>query len=146
MRCAFYKPACIFQAIDILKTTELYVPHLKEDKVYSDPVATDLVGALLAVRILPRSLSSFVLIHFATESGKSVCKSRALSRAILVFFLFTLFRHRIRLIVSAHSVGIEKIVGGFRETVHYQGYHEPDQLAHADERFPRTAGNRGDTG
>lgn len=41
------------QAIDILKTTELYVPHLKEDKaMYSDPVATDLVGALLAVRIL----------------------------------------------------------------------------------------------
>lgn len=28
------------------------MPHLKEDKVYSDPVATDLVGALLAVRLL----------------------------------------------------------------------------------------------
>jgi len=42
------------QAIDILKTTELYVPHLKEDRAMcSDPVATDLVGALLAVRILP---------------------------------------------------------------------------------------------
>lgn len=41
------------QAIDILKTTELYVPHLKEERaMYSDPVATDLVGALLAVRIL----------------------------------------------------------------------------------------------
>ncbi|CAL7936682.1 unnamed protein product [Xylocopa violacea] len=32
-------------AIEILKTTELYVPSLKEDL---DPVATDLVGALLA--------------------------------------------------------------------------------------------------
>ncbi|KAL6259132.1 hypothetical protein P5V15_009054 [Pogonomyrmex californicus] len=41
--------AQIDKAIDILKTTELYVPHLKEDKaMYSDPVATDLVGALLA--------------------------------------------------------------------------------------------------
>jgi len=41
------------QAIDILKTTELYIPHLKEDRaICSDPVATDLVGALLAVRIL----------------------------------------------------------------------------------------------
>ncbi|XP_012530856.1 high affinity cAMP-specific and IBMX-insensitive 3',5'-cyclic phosphodiesterase 8 isoform X7 [Monomorium pharaonis] len=41
--------AQIDKAIDILKTTELYVPHLKEDRaMYSDPVATDLVGALLA--------------------------------------------------------------------------------------------------
>lgn len=40
--------AQIEKAIDILKTAELYVPHLKEDRVYSDPVATDLVGALLA--------------------------------------------------------------------------------------------------
>ncbi|KAM0725260.1 High affinity cAMP-specific and IBMX-insensitive 3',5'-cyclic phosphodiesterase 8 [Formica fusca] len=41
--------AQIDKAINILKTTELYVPHLKEDRAtYSDPVATDLVGALLA--------------------------------------------------------------------------------------------------
>ncbi|XP_014467435.1 PREDICTED: high affinity cAMP-specific and IBMX-insensitive 3',5'-cyclic phosphodiesterase 8A isoform X2 [Dinoponera quadriceps] len=40
--------AQIDKAIDILKTTELYVPHLKEDKIYNDPVATDLVGALLS--------------------------------------------------------------------------------------------------
>ncbi|XP_032689569.1 high affinity cAMP-specific and IBMX-insensitive 3',5'-cyclic phosphodiesterase 8 isoform X2 [Odontomachus brunneus] len=40
--------AQIDKAIDILKTTELYVPHLKEDKIYNDPVAQDLVGALLA--------------------------------------------------------------------------------------------------
>ncbi|XP_018307172.1 high affinity cAMP-specific and IBMX-insensitive 3',5'-cyclic phosphodiesterase 8A isoform X2 [Mycetomoellerius zeteki] len=41
--------AQIDKAIDILKTTELYVPHLKEDRAMcSDPVATDLVGALLA--------------------------------------------------------------------------------------------------
>ncbi|XP_012230148.1 high affinity cAMP-specific and IBMX-insensitive 3',5'-cyclic phosphodiesterase 8 isoform X2 [Linepithema humile] len=41
--------AQIDKAIDILKTTELYVPHLKEDRaMYSDPVATDLVGALLS--------------------------------------------------------------------------------------------------
>ncbi|XP_029161012.1 high affinity cAMP-specific and IBMX-insensitive 3',5'-cyclic phosphodiesterase 8-like isoform X2 [Nylanderia fulva] len=41
--------AQIGKAIDILKTTELYIPHLKEDRAtYSDPVATDLVGALLA--------------------------------------------------------------------------------------------------
>lgn len=34
------------------------MPHLKEDKaMYSDPVATDLVGALLAVRILPLFVS-----------------------------------------------------------------------------------------
>lgn len=51
-----YEP-CITQAIDILKTTELYVPHLKEDKVYSDPVASDLVGALLSVRLLQLSIS-----------------------------------------------------------------------------------------
>ncbi|XP_071862597.1 phosphodiesterase 8 isoform X2 [Bombus fervidus] len=35
----------IEKAIDILKTTELYVPSLRED---TDPVTTDLVGALLA--------------------------------------------------------------------------------------------------
>ncbi|XP_029660401.1 high affinity cAMP-specific and IBMX-insensitive 3',5'-cyclic phosphodiesterase 8 isoform X3 [Formica exsecta] len=41
--------AQIDKAINILKTTELYVPHLKEDRAtYSDPVVTDLVGALLA--------------------------------------------------------------------------------------------------
>ncbi|XP_072746972.1 high affinity cAMP-specific and IBMX-insensitive 3',5'-cyclic phosphodiesterase 8 isoform X2 [Anoplolepis gracilipes] len=41
--------AQIDKAINILKTTELYVPQLKEDRAtYSDPVATDLVGALLA--------------------------------------------------------------------------------------------------
>ncbi|XP_019699377.1 high affinity cAMP-specific and IBMX-insensitive 3',5'-cyclic phosphodiesterase 8 isoform X3 [Harpegnathos saltator] len=40
--------AQIDKVIDILKTTELYVPHLKEDKIYNDPVATDLVGALLS--------------------------------------------------------------------------------------------------
>ncbi|XP_011345961.1 high affinity cAMP-specific and IBMX-insensitive 3',5'-cyclic phosphodiesterase 8 isoform X2 [Ooceraea biroi] len=41
--------AQIDKAIDILKTTELYVPHLKEDRaMYSDPVTQDLVGALLA--------------------------------------------------------------------------------------------------
>ncbi|XP_076475776.1 phosphodiesterase 8 isoform X5 [Bombus vancouverensis nearcticus] len=37
--------AQIEKAIDILKTTELYVPSLRED---TDPVTTDLVGALLA--------------------------------------------------------------------------------------------------
>ncbi|XP_015432489.1 PREDICTED: high affinity cAMP-specific and IBMX-insensitive 3',5'-cyclic phosphodiesterase 8A [Dufourea novaeangliae] len=40
--------AQIDKAIDMLKTTELYVPYLKEDRNYTDPVATDLVGALLA--------------------------------------------------------------------------------------------------
>ncbi|XP_018046445.1 PREDICTED: high affinity cAMP-specific and IBMX-insensitive 3',5'-cyclic phosphodiesterase 8A-like isoform X3 [Atta colombica] len=41
--------AQIDKAIDILKTTELYIPHLKEDRaICCDPVATDLVGALLA--------------------------------------------------------------------------------------------------
>ncbi|KAI4497721.1 hypothetical protein M0802_007261 [Mischocyttarus mexicanus] len=40
--------AQIDKAIEILKTTELYVPHLRDDKVYTDPVATDLVGALLS--------------------------------------------------------------------------------------------------
>lgn len=41
----------IMKAIDILKTTELYVPSLKDD---IDPVATDLVGALLSVSESPR--------------------------------------------------------------------------------------------
>ncbi|XP_050457414.1 high affinity cAMP-specific and IBMX-insensitive 3',5'-cyclic phosphodiesterase 8-like isoform X2 [Cataglyphis hispanica] len=41
--------AQIDKAINILKTTELYEPHLKEGRTtYSDPIATDLVGALLA--------------------------------------------------------------------------------------------------
>ncbi|KAG5318449.1 PDE8B phosphodiesterase, partial [Acromyrmex heyeri] len=41
--------AQIDKAIDILKTTELYIPHLKEDRAMCcDPVATDLVGALLS--------------------------------------------------------------------------------------------------
>ncbi|XP_076237354.1 phosphodiesterase 8 [Calliopsis andreniformis] len=40
--------AQIDKAIEILKTTELYVPYFKDDKSISDPVATDLVGALLA--------------------------------------------------------------------------------------------------
>ncbi|XP_014604755.1 PREDICTED: high affinity cAMP-specific and IBMX-insensitive 3',5'-cyclic phosphodiesterase 8A isoform X1 [Polistes canadensis] len=40
--------AQIDKAIEILKTTELYVPHFRDDKVYTDPVATDLVGALLS--------------------------------------------------------------------------------------------------
>lgn len=48
-----------FQAIEILKTTELYVPHLRDDKIYTDPVATDLVGALLSVIVL----FSFFFIH-----------------------------------------------------------------------------------
>ncbi|XP_076177149.1 phosphodiesterase 8 [Ptiloglossa arizonensis] len=40
--------AQIDKAIEMLKTTELYAPNLKEDRNYTDPVATDLVGALLA--------------------------------------------------------------------------------------------------
>ncbi|XP_076642156.1 phosphodiesterase 8 isoform X8 [Halictus rubicundus] len=40
--------AQIDKAIEMLKVSELYVPHLKEDRSYADPVATDLVGALLA--------------------------------------------------------------------------------------------------
>lgn len=43
----------IDKAIEILKTTELYVPHLREDKVYNDPVATDLVGALISASRTP---------------------------------------------------------------------------------------------
>ncbi|XP_024944764.1 high affinity cAMP-specific and IBMX-insensitive 3',5'-cyclic phosphodiesterase 8 isoform X2 [Cephus cinctus] len=39
----------IDKAIETLKTTELYVPHMREDaRAYNDPVATDLVEALLA--------------------------------------------------------------------------------------------------
>lgn len=35
-----------------MKTTELYRPYLKEDtKIYNDPVASDLVEALLSVRL-----------------------------------------------------------------------------------------------
>ncbi|XP_076620125.1 phosphodiesterase 8 isoform X1 [Colletes latitarsis] len=40
--------AQIDKAIEILKTTELYTPNLREDGTYADPVATDLVGALIA--------------------------------------------------------------------------------------------------
>ncbi|XP_076675891.1 phosphodiesterase 8 isoform X2 [Andrena cerasifolii] len=39
--------AQIEKAIQILNTTELYVPHMKEDRTYTDPVASDLVGALI---------------------------------------------------------------------------------------------------
>lgn len=39
----------IVQAVEILKTTELYVPYLRDDRNYTDPVASDLVGALIAV-------------------------------------------------------------------------------------------------
>lgn len=41
----------ILQVVDILRTTELYSPQLKDDKGKSgDPVASDLIGALLSVR------------------------------------------------------------------------------------------------
>ncbi|XP_076376029.1 phosphodiesterase 8 isoform X3 [Megalopta genalis] len=40
--------AQIDKAIEMLKTSELYAPYIKEDRTYKDPVATDLVGALLA--------------------------------------------------------------------------------------------------
>jgi len=39
------------QVVDILRTTELYSPQLKDDRGKSgDPVASDLIGALLSVR------------------------------------------------------------------------------------------------
>lgn len=41
----------LVQAIQILNTTELYVPHMKEDRTYTDPVASDLVGALIVVSV-----------------------------------------------------------------------------------------------
>ncbi|XP_031848685.1 phosphodiesterase 8 isoform X1 [Nomia melanderi] len=40
--------AQIDKAIEMLKTTELYVPYLKDDRNYNDPVASDLLGALLS--------------------------------------------------------------------------------------------------
>jgi hypothetical protein len=40
----------IQQVVDILRTTELYSPQLKDDKGKpGDPVTNDLIGALLSV-------------------------------------------------------------------------------------------------
>ena len=47
----------IDNAIETLKSTELYRPYLKEDtKIYNDPVASDLIEALLSVRIFHFSI------------------------------------------------------------------------------------------
>jgi len=41
----------MLQVVDILRTTELYSPQLRDDKGRSgDPVTSDLLGALLSVR------------------------------------------------------------------------------------------------
>ena len=43
---------CITQVLDILRSTELFAPHVAEVKGRNeDPVTTDLVGALLLVSI-----------------------------------------------------------------------------------------------
>lgn len=43
--------ACIERAVDMLRTSELYSPQMKEDPKLraEDPIATDLIGALLSV-------------------------------------------------------------------------------------------------
>jgi len=54
---------CVFQAIEILKTTELYEPHLRQ---HSDRGTQELISALLAVRIVS-ALSCLVCISLGEK-------------------------------------------------------------------------------
>ncbi|KAK2583173.1 hypothetical protein KPH14_009193 [Odynerus spinipes] len=71
--------AQIDKAIEILKTTELYVPHLREDNTYSDPVATDLVGALISASRTPwdSRRSSADSARLSTVRSISLANARA---------------------------------------------------------------------
>lgn len=60
----------IDRAIDVLRTTELYSPHMREDyRLKSDdPVANDLIGALLTVSEV--SYYSFIIeiiVYYAVK-------------------------------------------------------------------------------
>lgn len=74
-RTSRVQAVCVFfQAIEILKTTELYVPQLKEDRaMYSDPVTQELVGALLAVRM------DFLILPFGKSDAKIQSKVSLMS-------------------------------------------------------------------
>lgn len=51
----------VFQVLDILRSTELFAPHVAEVKGRNeDPVTTDLVGALLLVSFGSPTLFSFL--------------------------------------------------------------------------------------
>lgn len=43
--------ACVERAVDMLKTSELYLPQMRDESKLrtEDPIATDLIGALLSV-------------------------------------------------------------------------------------------------
>lgn len=45
--------ACIERAVDMLRTSELYSPQMRDEPKLrvEDPIATDLIGALLSVSI-----------------------------------------------------------------------------------------------
>ena len=51
LRChCTHQSLCLLQVLDILRSTELFAPHVAEVKGRNeDPVTTDLVGALLLV-------------------------------------------------------------------------------------------------
>lgn len=58
------------QVLDILRSTELFAPHVAEVKGRNeDPVTTDLVGALLLV-----GFSCHVFVWFSLDSNTMVYK------------------------------------------------------------------------
>jgi len=66
----------VFQAIEILKTTELYEPHLRE---HSDPGTQELISALLAVRIF----SALSYLVFPRRKKRNMLTKE--SRGLLLF-------------------------------------------------------------
>jgi len=81
-RCFLFVHLCrefCYQVVDILRTTELYSSHLKEDQTrLGDPVAADLIGALLTVsgiRITRLNFSGKIESMLLVAS-KDLCRRR----------------------------------------------------------------------
>lgn len=58
--------ACIERAVDMLRTSELYSPQMRDEPKLrvEDPIATDLIGALLSVSILFDVVVLYVLTKY----------------------------------------------------------------------------------
>ena len=69
MFCVLIVLQLYLQVLDILRSTELFTPHLEMKGRSEDPVTTDLVGALLLVKNWPNNLI------FWTESQSFISNS-----------------------------------------------------------------------
>lgn len=67
--CSSDEARLIDKVLEFLKREGLYSPQMKEIRT-DDPIATDLIGALLTVRmILLPTITARSLIHFITLTG-----------------------------------------------------------------------------